>query len=410
MSWLDKIQTQLTITTGDGRTYTPQWMNAAKAVEYNTAEFEFVGVRGTLVKRGQERGARYSIQIYFTGETHLDTAEAFRESASDPRSWTVEHPFYGQLTVQPISLEFDNTRYNTTEIRGTIVETITEDFPAASVVPEDEIAEQAVATNALIAASVEQDVEREGIPSLSIVRQRALVEKVNADTAQIISDADDTDSYYNSYNEALSAVNNIAAEPLEAMQKTQTLISAPAYFAASVRSRITILASTLNSIITPTYTPNVIDKRLIEANGGTVITSMCLSAATPEADDYRNRDAVIAIVELLLGYYNSYVTYLDSLQTDNGGSPTSYIPDADGMTELSLLVNYTLGNLFNLAIDARQERTLVVEYDTNWVVLAHRLYGLQPDDSTITELMEQNNAGINDMLQVRKNRKIRYYT
>ncbi len=42
MSWLDKIRQDLIITTGDGVTHTPLYINASKQREYNTSEFEYL--------------------------------------------------------------------------------------------------------------------------------------------------------------------------------------------------------------------------------------------------------------------------------------------------------------------------------------------------------------------------------
>jgi len=73
------------------------------------------------------------------------------------------------------------------------------------------------------------------------------------------------------------------------------------------------------------------------------------------------------------------------------------------------LVNYTISNLFNIAINAKQERSIIVEDDTNLVALAHRFYGLAPDDSTIEDLMLGNKIGLSELLIIKKGRKISYY-
>jgi ABC-type Na+ transport system ATPase subunit NatA len=53
--------------------------------------------------------------------------------------------------------------------------------------------------------------------------------------------------------------------------------------------------------------------------------------------------------------------------------------------------------------------SIVLEYDSNWIVLAHRFYGLQSDDSTLTKLIHENGAGLTTMLKVPKNSLIKYY-
>lgn len=130
MSWLDRIQNNFTITTGDGKVYTPNWISATKDLEWNVSEFDFPSIDGTLVSKKKKRGNRYNTELYFQGETHLDTATAFEQSATiSNKSWTISHPLYGQISIQMPSIRMDNTQMNVTKISGVMIETILEDFP-----------------------------------------------------------------------------------------------------------------------------------------------------------------------------------------------------------------------------------------------------------------------------------------
>ena len=95
-------------------------------------EFNFPGVSGSLVSRRLPKGRRYALELYFQGEDNTTIADAFETSADDPRPWTLSHPLYGQLTVQPLSLSFDNSKMNSTRVTGTVVETITDQYPRAT--------------------------------------------------------------------------------------------------------------------------------------------------------------------------------------------------------------------------------------------------------------------------------------
>ena len=92
MSWLDQIKNDLTIVTGDGKRYTPLHINAVKEKEYNTVEFNFPGVSGSLVSRRLPKGRRYALELYFQGEDNTTIADAFETSADDPRPWTPQPP------------------------------------------------------------------------------------------------------------------------------------------------------------------------------------------------------------------------------------------------------------------------------------------------------------------------------
>lgn len=409
MSWVERINTGLEITTGDGRKFTPQWLNANKSVEYNVAEFDFPDVSGTLVKRGTPKGRRFTLQMYFNGDDNIDQAEAFEVSSADPRAWTISHPFYGRLIVQPVSIEFDNTRYNVSEVRAEVMETITEDYPKSSVIPEEKIEQDVAAVNAVSSEQTALEITADGIAASSITKQRQFLVDINANVAQIISSLDGVDAYYNAFNEATSAVNSIASAPALAITATQGIITTPARFESSVRSRMSILGDSFGALTSSLVNVLRMDKVLYEANGTAIMTAMCLTVSTPIDDDYGNRGDTLEIVDELLSYYDSFIETLDGLQTATGGTPQSYIPNAESMTELAQLVGYTVSNLFSIALDAKQERSVVLEKDSNWVILAHRFYGLKADDSTIEELIRNNNAGLSEMLQVKKNRVVTYY-
>ena len=140
MSWVTRIRDiQLTIVTGDGVEYRPLWKEARKNINFNREAFDFIGIRGTYVERKEVQGTQYPILLYFTGEDCIDVANRFEQSTRDPRPWTIKHPFYDDLTVQPLNLEFDNTQYNVSKITGTLWETITQKYPDDIVNAEKEI-------------------------------------------------------------------------------------------------------------------------------------------------------------------------------------------------------------------------------------------------------------------------------
>ena len=114
MSWLEKVEKGITITTGDGRKYTPEYFLTPKTTDFNIAEFNFPNVEGTLVKRGTVKGAKHNLTFVFQGENHLDVSFNFEKSAKDNRPWEIEHPFYGIIRVHPTSLTYDSTGINIT--------------------------------------------------------------------------------------------------------------------------------------------------------------------------------------------------------------------------------------------------------------------------------------------------------
>lgn len=97
------------------------------------------------------------------------------------------------------------------------------------------------------------------------------------------------------------------------------------------------------------------------------------------------------------------------MQSGTGGNPQDFIPEADTIISLNNIVNFTLANLFNIAVDAKQERQIVLEDDSNFINLTHRLYTMDIDDLNLDELMRNNNLGLNGLLNIKKGTVITYY-
>lgn len=408
MAWIDNLQGVYTITTGDGREYQPLWKPTGKSIEYNVTEFEFAEVSGTLVHREQPKGTRHDIELYFTGEDCIDVAREFELSANDPRLWTISHPYHGRLSVQPLGLRFDYTRYNSVVVTGNVMETITSDNPKTSIIPADRITRD------------KQDLDDTLSEMYASTVTSPQVQEINDMTAKttllynigkkVVKTTEDAEVYFNLFNDALSKILVATSAPLLAIQAIQAVISQPYLFEDSVKNRLAMLADQFNALretIVEATTPA--DKRLFENNGAGIISSMCATSAAPQEGDYGNRNDVIASVDPITSAYNQYVADLDSLQTDNGGDLDSYVPDPASLLGLNDLVNFTVSNLFDIALDSKQERAVILEKDSNVILLAHRFYGLKADDSTIDDLIRNNGIGLNELLQIRKNREILYY-
>lgn len=407
MSWIEKVKNNLIIRTGEGSEFNVIWKGAIRTQEYNVAQFEFPTIKGTLVKRSEPKGMQYNIEFYFQGENNLDDADDFKTAAEDKRHWVLIHPFYGRLTVQPTTLTFDSTALNITRITGTVIETIVEDNPKTSADPKDKIARDKEIFDETAAVSFASNVD----PSIQDVNQMTQNTAVSyAVGKKKVKLTVDSERYFNAFNTANAKILEATAEPLAAMRQMQVMLNMPALFADSVRNRLATLLDQFNLLrdtlegITERHL-----KLIYETNQGSIISSMLLAVATPGEGDYENRSEVFAIVEQILGAYNTYIEDLDSLQTDNGGEPESYIPDPAGATQLNQLINFTLANLFNIALDSKQERSVILEDDTNVILLAHRFYGVQPDDSTMDAIIQQNEMGINEMLHIKKGRTVKYY-
>lgn len=405
MSWIEKIKLPLNITCGDGRSFTVLWRNASRSREYNIAEFEFPELEGTLVKRGTPKGFRYNIEFYIQGENHLDDSATFERSARDKRPWVISHPLYGNIIVQPISLTFDNSQMNVTTITGQVVETIQDDAPKISIPPADYIKLQEESIQDTFTNSYDVIPDGSDINVMTQNNDRLYKRSIN-----LIPVTVDVESYFNLFNKSNSLILDATTEPLLAIRGIQNFIRQPAFFALSVSQRLKIFQAQYD-VLRATYIGTSLRtrKKNYENNTGVLIAAAATSTATPQEGDYGNANDVLNSIDPVLAMYNQYIEDLDDMQTDNGGGPDSFIPDANSLISLNNIVNYTVSNLINIALNSKQERKYLCEDDTNLIELTHRFYGLDEGDENLDSMIRNNNIGLSEMLQIKKGREIIYY-
>jgi len=118
---------------------------------------------------------------------------------------------------------------------------------------------------------------------------------------------------------------------------------------------------------------------------------------------------VVNVIYQVTSLYNEFIDEIQTLQTVDGYTEDSYLPDAEFLESLNFSVNYAVSNLFEIALAAQQERVIYLEEDSNLIILAHRFYGLTETDSTIQYFSDTNNIGLNEVFQIKKGRKLVYY-
>ncbi len=406
MSWIEQSQESLVITTGDGKSYTPKWKATEKIIEYNVSQFEFPGVKGSIVHKRKPKGRKFPLEIYFDGDLHLQNCEEFEKSAEDERHWVVNHPFYGIFNANPSSINIDHSQSNVSKLMINLLETIVEDNPKGLETPTE-----LILSNSVIAIDSLGDYVDTSVTFPSTLDKNQLSQNVTTiynEGKKTIKEASDIENYFNLFNEAIADILNVTDDLSQAMVTAQAMINAPFQFIDTVKNRVNMLKNQFLKLVTSVV--NLVSpssKRIYEHNSGVII--ICMAEASVTSPDYASSEDVLNAIADLLDFYDQYILTLDSLQTDNGGDPDSYIPNAGTLLQIQDIIDYTVSKLFEIALDSKQERSIITETDTNVITLAHRLYGLEPDDSTIDYLVSTNNLGMDDLLQISAGRKIKYY-
>jgi hypothetical protein len=351
-------------------------------------------------------GTRYTLELYFQGDNHLDISEALDRSSNNSKPWRMEHPFYGIVFVQPQSFTIDNSALNVSKWSGVVIETIMEDYPRYILERKD---------------SILQDVERaKETFALSLNATPSVTDKNNAKktlkknynlSVKIIRVPEQVELYFNAFTEATSLINTATATPIEWMRKAMQVINQPSLFTLTALQRIQSLTDSFNELRkTVVNITTVSAKEQYQAMGGAHITAIAASASTPLSTEVQTVQNATQQIDLLLASYNGLVADLDTVQTANNGSPDSFVADYYSLAELSYIVSSTIAYLISQALSSRVERIVVVEKDTNVILLTHRFYGLDANDENLNQLIELNEIGLNQILQIKKGTVIKYFT
>jgi hypothetical protein len=405
MSWQDDIKNILfEIITGDGKKWQPLLIpNYVKNVEYNGTQYDFIERAGSLFARRLPRGRSYPLEFAFRGENNVKTANSFEKSARDTRAWTVTHPFYGKLTVQPLSLESNSSGFDSTIIKCQVIETLVANQPTEKPDYRDIIADRINSTNSAALTAIEP------ISSGIAIKNTQYALKITENISARIETVAKLESEYKSYreylNNALNELNNATGISSGFLTYIQKLVTLPATVASDIGTRFSLLGNTMNYLVenlTGVASVSYFEKLFYNLVGVTVVTAFCKAVSIQNENDFQTKSETLLYVEKLKDQYESFLEDLYNLED------SEFTPDHNLMFTLHTLVCETVSLLYQIMFSAKQERTYNPLRDTNLILLAHRLYGSASEDN-ISTLKKTNKIGLSEVLNIKKDRPIKYY-
>ena len=293
----------------------------------------------------------------------------------------------------------DNSILNVSKFNVSVIETISELYPQYVKIIEDEINTGLDTTNEAQAQAYDESGE------LDKVELAQDVSYLDTTLSKIIKTGDELKEFKSLVFDAVIEITNVTSTGLSIMRTIQAVINYPATIQQTVEARFNALQESLTGIIN-SFDGN---KNQFEAVAGSLVSSMMLASTTNITDDYEIRKNVIDQQDNLIVEYNRYIEFLDGLQTDRADSDDSYIPNHTSMNELSSLFGLTIANLFDIAFESKQEREYIIDKDSNIINLTHRFYGLDDQDENIDLFIKTNDIGLNEIINIKKGRKILYY-
>lgn len=407
MTWINDIESKtFKITTGDKKEYFPLWKLEPKSVAFNLTQNEYPGINGTYIDRRLIKGVTRTLVFVFSGADCHNTTKTFLNSSRDRNPWLIDHPFDGTLTIQPISIKTTPT-LNTVTISVDAQETINQIGVTIVDSPVDTVARISDEQNeAAISNISEQPLTFENIN-----QSQNDVKNLEVNFSDIITDQEDSDDFSNLISAAGSATQKLL-EDIEAAAQSVTDVNR--FIGAtnnSIKERLLAMQNTTMALINSINPSSPIStKHYAGFSAFSNITSAANVVVNPGERDYLRKSDISFVRDFVVDYYNSVIDTFDRISGDDGriGAEQYQLPEAP--TRLAYnAVNYALGVLDEIALNAMTEIDILLTEDFDLIRLTHEIYGtLGDNDENIDMLIDINQLGPSQIMILKEGTRIKY--
>jgi len=396
MNWLNKLNSNLEIETGDGEIYRPLWFDARKNINFNTESFEFIGIDGSFVSRENMQGKQYPLVFYFQGENHIDETNDFETSSLDKNPWKITHPFYGKIIAQPLSIEIDNSDFNVSKISVTVWETLEIKYPQESVSRVSQIS--GIKTEIDIIVNTAYASELEDVEVSRLAGLLNMIKQISKIFAKIKDVKNKIQKLKNLTRNVINSLNSVIESAVSFVKDLVNLINFPATLLNSIVSVFDNILVAFDEITSLVLGENN-DFETYQSVSTSLIGTGCLSLIEGVSIEKQTRKDIFVMAAKLQEMYQTHVTNLDSRP--------DIVSNFELLFKLDLIVNTTIASLFEVAINAKQERSTILVSDTNIVLLANKYFGTK--DESLLDFIETNDISLDEILEVKSGRKIIWY-
>ena len=407
MSWQDKIENyEFSIKTGDNKTFYPLLKIGGKSKEFNVAIFDFIDVEGSFVDRRKAKSGKYDLVFYFQGDKHLETAEEFETSTNDTRYWILEHPSFGVIKGQPTNIERNESNLGITEFAVEFYETIEGGFLSKT---ESVWDKNKSLQDSLFDKNAQAFASNTELKAIDQKNLKSLINKIDSRIKKVLSD-----EFYNDYQSKLSEALNYADElilkPVDTISRLNRLIDIPNDLKQSLDFRGKLMNhiwEDIKGVFGKVFSVN--NKSFIESVGAAVVSSLALASLSPLSGDYVTSKNTLLFASKISNLYEDYLDFIDNLQKNDFDQTNPYILDFETQFLLNSIVTSCLYNLYSVAFDAKQERSIYLEHDSNLILLTHKYLGLDEEDKNLETFRKINGIKNNKLMKIKKGTKITYF-
>ena len=406
MAWTERIR-EAAYTSPSGVRTAFDYENVGLDVDKKTTAFNFPDADGTYVQDLGHSGRRYPLRIFFWGEDHDETAEAFMASLLESGAGRLEHPLYGVVDVVPFGAisRRDNlkTAANQSVLEVEFWETLGLVYPSAVSDPSSEVLAAVNEYNDAAAAALEADLELDDALDAVTFKNtyQGLFDSAKSGLQAIADAQADVRQKFEAVAASIdSGLDVFVQQPLTLAFQTLTLIQTPALVFQGVTARLDAYKDLAGALLSG-------DGAEVKANdfytsdlyASTYVSGAIVSAVNAQ---FATKTDALTAADDLLSLFADVADWRDANYRALGAvdTGTSY-------QQLQEAVAVAAGFLVQISFTLKQERRLVLTEPRTIVDLAGELFGSV--DTELDFLIESNNLSGSEILELPRGREIVYY-
>lgn len=361
MSWIDRLQPSISLTSPDGDLFEPQWIGNERSREKKLGIFTYPNVPGSLVQDLDVNSTKYPLTLYFSGTDNDKESDRFFRALEQKGTWQVEHPVRGKLTLQPMSFSeniMPISSGNVTVINSEWIEPLDESVFVSAVEMQSNIDSAVVEANEkALEEFVEKVSEVSGTARTAInnaaSKIKGIVDRVLGPLAQL---NDSITSSFNSISATIdSTITAVILAPAELAGQIQNLIQLPGNIIESTTEKF----SSYSDLIDEIYNVDGNTAETFAVKDLAISSILSAVASISSGTDANSRVEIISQVEFVSELFDNSINNLDSdmdkVATDK--IENQYISQEgtfpQNLLVSSLAVSYLLNASFDLSIEKR---------------------------------------------------------
>jgi hypothetical protein len=385
-----------------------------------TASFPFADLDDEWVQDNGHGSRRYPLTCIFTGPDHDLLATSFETGLLERGAGELEHPFYGKFPAIPVG---DITRRNdlVEDANASIVETtfsttLANVYPTGLGFPVSELLAQIDGFNLAAAADFSNAVQLANSIQKANVKGtiRALLNEVRSAFDQVSGSVAGARRQLADQQALINeALDVLVGNPILLAQQLVNYIQAPARILSGFASRLEGYGIMLRRILQgfgPTAGDNSSLESVAIAARNTfhvadlfVLGAVSGSVLSVTDQRYRTRPEALSATDTIIGQLSSAVEW-----RDDRAETLDQIDTGAAYQALQEAVAQASGYLVETSFSLIPERAIVVARARTLLDLCAELYG-DVSDERLDFLIDSNNLGGDEILEIQRGRRIVYY-